>query len=138
MKKVMLLLVGAFVAIGALYAHQPASTRADILNAAFSWNATVHDFGKIKHGSPVSHEFVFTNNGQEPLMITSVTASCGCTVAEYSKGLIQPGETGFVRATYNAAKAGVFTKTVTVNANTEEGAVKLTIKGEVVDGKEIL
>lgn len=138
MKKVMFLLAGAFVAIGALYAHQPASTQADILNAAFSWNATVHDFGKIRQAVPVSHEFVFTNDGTEALMITSVTASCGCTVAEYSKGLIQPGETGFVKATYNAAKAGVFTKTVTVNANTEEGVVKLTIKGEVVGEKETL
>jgi hypothetical protein len=66
-------------------------------------------------------------------VITTVQASCGCTVTEYSKDPIAPGEKGFVKATYNAAKTGSFQKTVTVNANTEEGVVQLIIKGEVVE-----
>jgi hypothetical protein len=67
------------------------------------------------------------------LVITSVQASCGCTVTKYTKEAITPGSSGFVTATYNAAHVGVFTKTVTVNANTEGGPVLLTIKGEVVE-----
>lgn len=101
-------------------------------NAEFKWNETSFDFGKIKLNVPVTHEFTFTNKGNATLTISSVQASCGCTVAQYSKEPIEPGQQGFVKATYNAAKAGVFTKTVTINANTEIATVVLTIKGEVV------
>jgi hypothetical protein len=101
--------------------------------AVFNWAATVYDFGQIKAGVPVTHEFSFTNTGDIPLVVTSVQASCGCTVTSYSREPIAPGATGFVSATYNAAKVGQFTKTVTVNANTDESVVQLTIKGEVVE-----
>jgi hypothetical protein len=92
---------------------------------------TVHDFGKIPLNKPVTHEFRFTNTGTSPLIISSVQASCGCTVTDYSKDPIAPGAEGFVKATYNAATSGIFSKTVTVNANAEESAVRLMIKGEV-------
>ena len=101
--------------------------------AAFAWNQTTVDFGKIKHNEPISNTFTFINEGTEPLVISSVQASCGCTVTEYSKDPIAPGAKGFVKATYNAAKVGQFTKTVTVNANTEDAVVQLTIKGEVTE-----
>jgi len=106
------------------------------LNAEFSffnWSQTTYDFGKVKVNNPVTHEFSFINVGEVPLVITSVQASCGCTVAKYTKDPVSPGSSGFVTATYSAAKVGVFTKTVTVNANTEAGSVQLTIKGEVVE-----
>ena len=98
----------------------------------FSWVSTSHDFGKIKVGVPVTHEFTFTNTGDVPLIITTVQASCGCTVADYTKEPIAPKGKGFIKATFNAASIGVFSKTLTVNANTEEGVVYLSIKGEVV------
>lgn len=100
---------------------------------AFSWNVTAYDFGKIQLNKPVSHEFKFTNTGDAPLVISSVKASCGCTVTDYSKDPIPPGAEGFVKATYNAAKVGVFSKTVTVNANADTNAVQLMIRGEVVE-----
>ncbi|MEJ7645942.1 MAG: DUF1573 domain-containing protein [Chryseolinea sp.] len=99
--------------------------------ATFDWEATTHDFGKVKLNGPVTHEFKFVNNSDEPLVISSVQASCGCTVTQYSKDPVPPGGKGFVSATYNAAKEGIFSKTVTVNANTEQGSFQLTIKGEV-------
>jgi hypothetical protein len=104
----------------------------NVVAAAFNWAETAFDFGKIKQNVPVTHEFSFANKGNAPLVISSVQASCGCTVAEYSKDPIAPGQKGFVKATYNAAKAGPFTKTVTINANTDDTSVLLTIKGEVV------
>ncbi len=102
--------------------------------AAFAWSQTTFDFGKIKQNEPVASTFDFVNTGTEPLVISSVKASCGCTVTDYTKDPIQPGAKGFVKATYNAAKVGQFTKTVTVNANTEDAIVLLTIKGEVTEG----
>ena len=104
-----------------------------IATPAFLWLATTYDFGKITVNKPVTHEFRFTNSGDGPLVISSVQASCGCTVTDYSKDPIPSGSEGYVKATYNAAKVGVFSKTVTVNANAEESVVQLTIKGEVVE-----
>ena len=111
----------------------PLAWESTTVNAAFNWAVTTFDFGTIKVNKPVTHKFKFTNTGDAPLVISSVQASCGCTVTEYSKEPIAPGAEGFVKATYNAAKVGVFTKTVTVNANTDENAVQLVIKGEVVE-----
>src|SRR5687767_10941718 len=135
MKKICLILLAtAFTA--PLFSQQLAvvnflSPRFETAN--FLWIVTSYDFGKIKVNKPVTHEFRFTNSGDAPLVISSVQASCGCTVTDYSKDAIAPGSEGYVKATYNAAKLGVFSKTVTVNANAAESVVQLTIKGEVVE-----
>lgn len=100
--------------------------------AVFSWENTTHDFGKVKQGTPVTHEFKFTNTGKVPLVITNVQASCGCTTPAWTKEPVMPGGQGFIKATYNAASAGAFNKTVTVTANIDAGFLQLTIKGEVV------
>ncbi|RAW03460.1 DUF1573 domain-containing protein [Pseudochryseolinea flava] len=137
MKKIILALFVAAIALPAV-AQQVASAKSSAVpsfaadNAVFAWVATTYDFGKIKHNAPVSHEFKFKNTGSIPLVISSVRASCGCTVADYTKEPIAPGAEGFVKATYNAANVGSFTKTVTVTANTAEGNVILTFKGEVI------
>jgi Protein of unknown function (DUF1573). len=102
------------------------------LHASFHWANTVYDFGKTKIGIPVAYEFRFTNTGAVPLLVTSVKASCGCTVTAYTKDPVKKGDSGFVRATYNAASVGVYNKTVDVYANTAEGKMKLTIRGEIV------
>lgn len=100
--------------------------------AVLGWESPSHDFGKIKQGVPVTHEFTFTNTGKTPLVITNVQASCGCTTPDWSKDPIPPGGQGFIKATYNAASMGGFNKTVTVMANVEGGFKQLSIKGEVV------
>lgn len=97
----------------------------------FEWDSTIYDFGTIEQNKPAEHVFHFTNNGDVPLVISNAKASCGCTVANYTKEPIAPGAKGFVSARYNAAKVGAFTKTVTVTANTGEEAIVLTLKGEV-------
>lgn len=129
-----LLFFGIAICIAAVVSQVCAASVQPVVNffdAAFNWEKTEHDFGTIKKDVPVSHKFTFTNKGNVPLVITSVEASCGCTVTDYSMDPIAPGGTGYVKATYNAAKAGVFSKTVSVNANTADGAVRLGIKGIV-------
>lgn len=122
MKKTIIILFASFIAFAAL------SNTA----AIFNWNETSFDFGSVPQGTPVSHEFEFTNTGSESIIITGVQASCGCTVADYTKDPIAPGEKGYVTSTYNAAKAGVFSKTVTVQSNAAENPI-LTLKGTVVE-----
>ena len=129
MKKIALIL--SLIVVAPLVALTTVPPNRDA--AAFSWEATTFDFGKIKQNTPVSHVFKFTNSGTTPLVISTVQASCGCTVTDYSREPIRPGAEGYVKATYDAAKPGAFSKTVVVNANAEEGYVKLTIRGEVVN-----
>lgn len=99
--------------------------------AVFKWAETTHDFGKIPQGKPVTHEFKFTNSGKTPLVLSQVSAGCGCTTPEWSKDPIPPGKTGTIKATFNAAAVGPFNKSVTVTANVEGGSTYLTLKGEV-------
>jgi hypothetical protein len=125
----MLSLAGLTFGQGAAVSRTPGVTVSP--SAAFYWSNTTFDFGKTKVGIPVSYEFRFTNTGISPLVIASVKPSCGCTVTAYTKDVVEKGASGFVRATYDAAKVGKFTKTVAVYANTPEGVTQLTIKGEV-------
>jgi hypothetical protein len=134
-----ILLTAAFAAACVFGSHAqeakpaPAPAAAQPGNmAAFKWVETTFDFGKIPQGKPVTHEFKFTNTGKVPLVLSSVNASCGCTTPDWTKEPIGPGKTGTIKATFNAASPGAFSKTVTVNANVEGGAVYLTIKGEVL------
>jgi hypothetical protein len=132
MKKLILLFMLALGAGMAAAQQVTASVTTKEAVAVFTWDEQSFDFGKVAKGKPVTHQFEFTNTGNAPLLITGVKASCGCTTPEWTKEPIEPGSTGFIKAIYNAANAGVFTKTVTVTSNAGS-AVILTIKGEVAD-----
>lgn len=101
----------------------------------YSWNETIHDFGKIVQNDPASVTFTVKNDGKGPLIITAARSSCGCTIAEYTKDPVKPGESGIVKATYNSARVGPFTKTITVTYDGIADPDMLTIKG-VVEGTE--
>lgn len=92
---------------------------------------TVHDFGKIPQGTPVTTTFTFINKGKAPITISNVQASCGCTTPSYTKDPVLPHKKGEVTATYNASALGDFNKTVTVFTNTGT-PITLTLKGTVV------
>lgn len=101
-------------------------------SALFKWGKTTHDFGRIAQGKPVTAEFTFTNTGELPLLINNAKGSCGCTGVDYPKEGIMPGQSGLIKATFNAAAFGAFNKSVTVESNAEGGATVLYVKGEVV------
>jgi hypothetical protein len=91
-----------------------------------------YDFGKIKEGTIVEHSYMVKNTGGEPLFITNCKASCGCTIPEWPKDPIQPGESGKIEVKFNSAhKDGDVSKAITVTANTEPEQNFLTIKGFV-------
>ena len=93
------------------------------------------DLGELPQGTPKTTAFKLTNDGKEPLLIASAKASCGCTNLNYAKDPILPGKTVEISVTYNAAAAGDFAKTITVNTNASEQPVTLLIKGKVVPKK---
>ncbi len=91
------------------------------------------DYGTIEHKADGKREFVFTNNGNKPLIITSATGSCGCTVPTYPKEPIAPGAKAVIGVKYDTNREGQFTKTVTLKSNASQGETKtLTIKGNVL------
>jgi len=95
-----------------------------------------HNFGKIPQGKPVTNEFIFTNTGTDPIVVTNVSASCGCTTPEYTKSPVAPGKTGKITATFNAQASGPFNKSITVTSNAESPTITLYLKGEV-EKKEV-
>ena len=92
---------------------------------------TTHDFGEIKQNVEVQTLFQFKNTGKVPLVITNASSSCGCTVPEYPKEAIAPGESGAIKVAYNGSGKDAITKTVTLTTNTEQGSEMLTIKAFV-------
>jgi len=98
----------------------------------FKFEKEVHDFGKIAQGKPVQVDFKFTNVGDEPLIITSVESTCGCTVPKYTSTPVKKGESGVITVTYNAAAVMPFSKAVTIKSNAQTPVKLLYIKGEVV------
>lgn len=91
------------------------------------------DFGDIPQESTNKHVFEFTNTGVEPLVIENATGSCGCTVPNYPKEPIMPGEKGVIEVEYKPGQQeGPQQKTVTVTANTEPRQTLLKIKANVV------
>lgn len=93
----------------------------------------VIDYGTIAHNADGKREFVFTNNGTKPLIITNAQGSCGCTVPTSPKEPIAPGAKGVIGVKYATDRVGAFTKTVTITSNAEGQPTKvLTIKGTVL------
>lgn len=75
------------------------------------------DYGEVNYGGDGTREFTFTNTGTEPLLITNAKGSCGCTVPEWPKEPIRPGETEVIKIKYDTKRAGAISKTVTVTTN---------------------
>ena len=98
-----------------------------------SFKETNHNFGNIPFKGNGSYEFVFVNTGTEPLILTQPKSSCGCTVPEWPKQPILPGEQNVIKVTYkNTDRPGNFNKYVTVFSNAVVNKeVKLYIKGTV-------
>ena len=126
------MLAVASVALMSFSAAAVSGKFADVYNAArVDWAKESHDFGEIAQGKPVSVEFSFTNSGDEPLLITDITTSCGCTAPEYAKAPIAAGKSSKVKVTYNAIAMGAFTKTITVKFQDKGVEKLLSIKGTV-------
>ena len=99
----------------------------------FSFNKELHDFGQLVDGEKVSYSFTFTNSGDAPLIISSAKGSCGCTVPDWPRDPIAPGESGSIDVTFNSSgRSGKQNKAVTLTANTNPSRKVLNITSEVI------
>lgn len=108
------------------------TSTAAVQQAGLVWKAESVDVGEIPQGTPKTIEYEFKNNTDKDVLITNVKPACGCTAADYTKEAVAPGKTGYIKATYNAAAAGSFSKSVTVTTSADTNPKVLTFKGTVV------
>lgn len=99
----------------------------------FEFEEEVKDFGQITQGESVKTVFKFRNVGKSNLIISSAQGSCGCTVPQWPKEPIKPGEKGEIEVVFNSeGKSGLQNKTITLVANTIPNTKVIALKGEIL------
>jgi hypothetical protein len=124
MKKAMLLMA---MVVGS-FAYVPAQ----VAGPQIEFERTEHDYGQVEQGGDGTTEFVFTNTGTEPLIISKAKGSCGCTVPEWPKEPIAPGAKNVIKVKYDTKRVGPISKSVTITSNSVDNSTALLkIKGNV-------
>lgn len=109
------------------------NTQAQTTGPAIKFTSQVVDYGEIERGSDGIRVFEFVNSGDQPLVISKVYSSCGCTIPKKPEAPIAPGEKGEIQVKYDTNRVGPIRKTITVNSNAERTPiVSLKIKGTVL------
>ena len=96
-----------------------------------TFDKMTHEFGVVLWKHPATATFQIKNDGDKPLVISNVTTSCGCTVADWTKEPIVPGATGVVTSTFDAKALGHFYKDIGVYCNASARPIYLMLRGEV-------
>ncbi|HLA56818.1 MAG TPA: DUF1573 domain-containing protein [Flavobacterium sp.] len=139
MKKIVMLAMLTVLGVTVSHAQAAKSTKKatkvetpKVEGAGIVFESETIDYGTIPHNADGKREFVFTNNGNKPLIISNAVGSCGCTVPTWPKEPIAPGAKGVIGVKYATDRVGAFTKTVTLTTNVTEPTKVLTIKGNVL------
>jgi hypothetical protein len=141
MKKMFLSLLAASLLMACNQSNKTTTTTdttatATIVNAnapVMKFEFDSHDFGKATAGDKITYEFKFNNIGKSPLIISDAKASCGCTVPEWPKEPVMPGQGGKIKVTFDSAgKSGLQDKQITVTANTNPAQNVVHLIGEVL------
>lgn len=96
-----------------------------------TFKEVTHDYGLLPYKGDGTCEFTFKNTGKEPLVLTNVKSSCGCTIPTWPRDPIAKKGKGSIKVKYDTKRQGKFNKTITVYSNASNSPVRLTIRGEV-------
>ena len=134
MKKLFLLALAVVMTMGAVKAQEKQESEVKEMHGPkIVFAEREHNYGTIQKGGDGNCVFSFTNTGDEPLILSSVRASCGCTTPKWTQKPVMPGKAGEIGVRYNTNNVGGFTKTVTITSNAiNEPRVVVKIKGNVV------
>ena len=130
MKKLIMTTIVLAFALTTAMAQKPAQIK---------FEKTTHNFGSFSESDPkVTCTFTYENVGEQPLVVNQAIASCGCTVPEYTKEPVQPGEKGEIKVTYNGAGKfpGHFKKSITVRTNGAFEMTRLYIEGDMTEAEK--
>ncbi len=128
MKK-LALLIGLFFLFSLAAKSQ---TNAKVDGPVITFEKLEHDYGTIQQGANGECEYKFKNTGNEPLIISDVRKSCGCTTPSWNKEPILPGKSGTIKVGYDTNRIGAFSKTVTVISNAKNPYVELKFSVNVL------
>jgi hypothetical protein len=132
MTKMLLLALGLTLAGTAAQAQTTKPAKAKPAGPQIEFSEVKYDFGSIKQGDVVDHVFKFKNTGTQPLVISNIGVSCGCTTPSWTKEPVQPGKMGTISAKFNSAgKMGMQTKVLTIDSNSAGGSTTVSLVGEV-------
>ncbi len=92
-----------------------------------------YDFGEVTQGDKVQHDFLYTNIGSDPLVISDVRTTCGCTAPNWSREALAPGDTTQLKVVFNSVgKRGMQAKVITVYSNAINNPERVTLTGNVL------
>ncbi len=132
MKKFALICLFASMAFGIANAQDVEKKDVPANGAKIRFTEMEHQYGTIMKGGNGDCEFEFWNDGNEPLILQNVKASCGCTTPSYTQKPVMPGQSGTIKVHYNTNNVGGFSKTITVTSNAVDNPrTVLRIKGNV-------
>ena len=97
----------------------------------FKFEEETINYGKIDKDSDGERVFIFTNIGDQPLVIKRIQSSCGCTVPKKPEAPIMPGEKGEIKVSYATNRVGGFSKSITIYSNAKNPTKVIRIKGLV-------
>ena len=130
MKRLMLIML---MVCASVLTYAQTNVKAD---AVVKFKELRHNFGKIKQGVPVTHDFEFTNVSGQPVIIETATASCGCTTPTWPQAPVMKEKVAIIKAGFNAAAPGPFEKTVYVKVKGIDAPLELRIAGEVISAAD--
>lgn len=135
MKKILFVLLISIIVFSCNSGNNKGDININVVEnmAGIKFDNDVIDFKTLNSGEKVTGSFKFTNTGDHDLVISDVSANCGCTVADYPHDAIKPGKTGLITVTYDSqgAKGFRIQKIVTVLANTNPAKTNLKIVADV-------
>ena len=132
MKKLMIICI-SLLTLNAMYGQKNELLAERTKNTeTIDWKSKMLDLGTLETGKKIEASFEFVNNTSEPVVLTNVKPSCGCTGVEYRKEAINPGEKAEISVSYTPKKAGVFQKSITVSTSVDSNPIVLKFKGTAI------
>jgi hypothetical protein len=132
MKKIFIL-ISTFFIVFLGFSQTPAVFEEPVKGPKIAFKESSFDFGEIKQGDVVEHVFVFENTGKEPLILTDVRTTCGCTVPKWPKEPLAPGASASITVQFNSrGKIGMQNKVITVLSNSNTQQDRVMIKTNIV------
>lgn len=136
MKKVLFTFLALFISV-AVFAQQPEAEKTVQAGPRITFEESEYNFGDIHQGEKVEHIFTFENTGTEPLILSNVNVTCGCTATDWPRTPVVPGDTAQLKVTFNSTgKMGSQTKVVTVISNAVNSQERIRMVGNILPPKK--
>ncbi len=132
MRKFFTIAIITIFAVSLSCSQAPGQDKAGAKGPNIEFTYTEYDYGEVIRGGDGKSEFIFKNTGNEPLILSNVKSTCGCTVPSWPREPVKPGESAKIVVNYSTNRMGPINKSITVSSNAISGPVVLRIKGNVV------